>query len=1404
MKNRRRNLIFIYLLSTIASFAMIFGGTSGMVYAETSQNQSKQLAVDSVGTYYLFPNNNGITNINDYFGYYNKDDDGRKNGNTTELIQKSNDVGVAGSQKVGHFYSDVKLENNLGIAAKNNALSYSLSASVHTDKDKILFVNYPDKSIMELLTGTSNGNGFNDFSSLQSVSVKDDKKSTSYVKLEINNFIPESAGDCLRIHFQTELSDLCGHVIMYVKEPTLTIKSLDSVKPELVSVEDDSETRFQQNRKIFINVKDDLSGVDNVFVNGTPATLENKSADTKTARYSFVLSGEGDYQIKIVDNLGNEQTSTHTECKIETGVLGNGTITNTIFGTKGTQVNIVASANANNKLFGYFVDGSFVETENETYNLTFGTNKKIVAKFKEQATLYVADSVLTYTGKELMPIFETMPQNLNVRFEFLKDSNISKFLEVGKYVVNWTIEEDDYYGSGTINLAVKKHLDISVEVPEFTFDGQAKKIIATTTDNVELNIKYFENGAQIDNAINSGTYQYEVTIVDELFVGSESGTFEIKKQQKDVQILKLNLTYDGTPKKATVVCDVNYQISYLQNGVKVLPKDAGEYEVVVKIDERNYVGGASATLVVEKAKLTISAKNQQTIYGEDLKQLEYVISGLAKTDEFDVQILTDAVKDVGTYQIYFNEKTNKNYDVTYTGATYKILPKEIKVYSKKDIAKIYGDVDPKIEFEVEKNALLLGDTLHGKLEREAGEDVGKYKILQGTLNNKNYQIEFVGFDFTILKRAIVVKPDNKTIIYGEEDQPLTYQVVYGSLLDGDLLDGSIYREQGRNAGKYEVYADKLENKNYDITALVGTYLIEKREITLSAKNVSVVYGTNEPLIPEITEGTLAFDDKLVGSLCRTGGNDVGTYQITLGTLEADNNNYKFSFAGGIYEITPKPISVVANSIAQFYGNAEIPLSYTITNGELVAGDKLFGSLTREQGKTCGEYAILQGTLNNNNYKITFKNGTYNIKKRELTVVANSTSKVYGNADGKLTYNITGVLNGEKVDIKLARTAGENAGKYDIVLASGNEFENYQIASFTKGTFTIEKATLNFNFVPQQDMFDGSIKNYLFDNVKNLNYTISYTDENGIAVAEPTNANSYVVEIKFENNQNYLDKTYQTSLVVEKCPVAITVCEELFLFSGSMIYPTYYTSKDVYCVVEFDGEDAIEVGTHGYKIIVDEDNFCGEFAGTLKIIPVPSFENEFGDKIDYINGKFVDNEVIKLNQITDGQSLKNAKNAIKRVIKSQDVNCIYSFDTNSEEVEKSTYKVALKCKNVDANKTTLFEVGKNGKVREVNYQIDGDYIVFNTSNLDFDYYLISKNNTIKFILILGGFVAITALIFLFIKYRGKIVMFLFRKKSKAKQNDEADDVMPVVEKVEVQQETKVKKPKKIKEQKKSKK
>ena len=79
-------------------------------------------------------------------------------------------------------------------------------------------------------------------------------------------------------------------------------------------------------------------------------------------------------------------------------------------------------------------------------------------------------------------------------------------------------------------------------------------------------------------------------------------------------------------------------------------------------------------------------------------------------------------------------------------------------------------------------------------------------------------------------------------------------------------------------------------------------------------------------------------------------------------------------------------------------------------------------------------------------------GSFVIQKRKLTIVADNLQKLYGDADPILTYNVQGLLNEDKVDVRLTRQPGENPGQYEI-LAEASEKENYQI-SCQKGTFTI--------------------------------------------------------------------------------------------------------------------------------------------------------------------------------------------------------------------------------------------------------------------------------------------------------------------------------------------------------------
>jgi hypothetical protein len=68
---------------------------------------------------------------------------------------------------------------------------------------------------------------------------------------------------------------------------------------------------------------------------------------------------------------------------------------------------------------------------------------------------------------------------------------------------------------------------------------------------------------------------------------------------------------------------------------------------------------------------------------------------------------------------------------------------------------------------------------------------------------------------TVLPRAITVTADNKSKIYGEEDQALTWRVTSGSLIGSDAPTGTLTREPGENVGEYAILPNDLTaGKNY--------------------------------------------------------------------------------------------------------------------------------------------------------------------------------------------------------------------------------------------------------------------------------------------------------------------------------------------------------------------------------------------------------------------------------------------------------------------------------------------------------------------------------------------------------------------------------------------------------------
>ena len=89
------------------------------------------------------------------------------------------------------------------------------------------------------------------------------------------------------------------------------------------------------------------------------------------------------------------------------------------------------------------------------------------------------------------------------------------------------------------------------------------------------------------------------TIADSNYQGSNSGTLVIAKATATVTLSNLVQTYDGNPKPVTVTTTpTGLTVVVTYDGLSTAPSIAGSYAVVATVNDANYLGSASGTLVI--------------------------------------------------------------------------------------------------------------------------------------------------------------------------------------------------------------------------------------------------------------------------------------------------------------------------------------------------------------------------------------------------------------------------------------------------------------------------------------------------------------------------------------------------------------------------------------------------------------------------------------------------------------------------------------------------------------------------------------------------------------------------------------------------------------------------------------
>ena len=620
-------------------------------------------------------------------------------------------------------------------------------------------------------------------------------------------------------------------------------------------------------------------------------------------------------------------------------------------------------------------------------------------------------------------------------------------------------------------------------------------------------------------------------------------------------------------------------------------EDVGTYAIYqdTVTDENNpnyaitFVDGV--TFAVARRDVVIYPSAVYIDFGDDLpkdESLTYTATGLVGDEtlvgglKFEAEVYTlDQAGNlaVGAYDIvadeFLNNEYNPNYNITaiYGADTFNVLP--LTAYIEADGNSIvFGTETYTLKFTAHdrkgnpintgfRGELALRDNVSGILA------VGNYDIVLGTLECKNYEIALSGTpQLEVKPKLVTVTSGDVSQIYGENRIAPTFpdpteELVAGYPLDAQSALGVSYPDR-EAVGKYAITLGNLENLNLNYDFKFDKeyfyYIVARHIVIVPDEGRTSVYGNTEVNITytsyfygdEGKEAGLIGSDTLGGKLSRENSTQkgVGSYAIILGTLNNSsvagyNANYtvELSTTPVYYKITPRPVTVTANTQSQVFGEAERVLTVTYSAGSLLSGDTITGSPERVSGVIPGVYAITQGTITNDNgdnpnYAITFVGATYTITKRPVTFYAADASKGYGEKDPEsfayYAFGGTGTsgnafVAGYEPIVVITRAKGDYPASYAYSYSATGANADYYVFTFRYDTqFTITRGQAAVNVI------DAVYENGVFY-IEKVYRGVAYILETELTMGS-TEFNKTTIRINNEPTAEYTDVGEYTALV----------------------------------------------------------------------------------------------------------------------------------------------------------------------------------------------------------------------------------------------------------------------------------
>ncbi len=493
------------------------------------------------------------------------------------------------------------------------------------------------------------------------------------------------------------------------------------------------------------------------------------------------------------------------------------------------------------------------------------------------------------------------------------------------------------------------------------------------------------------------------------------------------------------------------------------------------------------TLSVLKANLALDVADAQRNYGGAIPSYSYIATGFVNGDDLGDLVglttissaLTTSVP--GKYSIV-PDASSPNYNINFLTGFLTVNPAPLLI-SAKSYSMTYGGLFPsKLEWTV--TGLVLGETesviagLGVSTTAKSTSNAGTHFIFpSGT--NPNYAISLERGTLTIGQKPLTITAWDASRVFGDPNP--VFSVSVSGLTNGDTIAniaglGATTPAGLRSpVGTYPIRPTGT-NPNYSITYIAANLAVGQRDLIVAGGKVSSTYGSDPGTLPYTVTGlvipdTSAIIDNLGAITPADALSDVGAYPIVM-TGGTTDTNYRVILRDGAVTVGQAPLYFAAKNATKVYGDSLPAFSVDVTgwvNGDdptQVSGVSV--ETTGSASSKVGTYTLHPtGISTDPNYLPIYVDGQMTVTKAALTVVAENSSKTYGQGNPLFApSSLVGLVNGDTVAQlgywgKTTATVFSPAGTYDLVPTISNP--NYE-PTFQSGKFQILPAPLTIRAI----------------------------------------------------------------------------------------------------------------------------------------------------------------------------------------------------------------------------------------------------------------------------------------------------------------------------------------------------